>query len=210
LNWSLSNATGFVVEAVAATGLVVEAVAAPPPPTAPAAACLAASATVTAVGGNYTLDGVQSALAVGDGVYTLQVPDSYPINVHDSAGGCVVENVACQTPCDPQACTQDPNVTFCSGTTSWRVPASCAGRTLSLWCGFHGAMGGADRLPFAPHCSMASPPSSPSPASPAPAPPSPHHPWTGSGESGDYIDPTWTGSGESGDYIDPTWTGSGD
>lgn len=101
---------------------------------------------MTAVFGNYLVNGVASTHIVGaDTYYFSGIPSGHPMKIwqDDSAAGCTVSLVSCT------------NVVgeYCYGDAAWSISAGCDGHSLSLRCSNHGAMGGTDRLQFNSACS---------------------------------------------------------
>ena len=105
---------------------------------------------------------------MGAGRYDLtNVPSSHPLRLYDALDMCIVNLHKCDV------IVSENKESYCTGNTSWIIDDSCNGRTLSIDCVNHGAMGGIDRLPYNAAClEPPSPPPLPLLFLPSPVPPS--------------------------------------
>ncbi len=109
-------------------------------------------------------------MAVGHGTYHFAgVPSTHPLHVYDASGNCTVTMATCETTCTD--CSGANSGTFCSGNSSWTIPQTCATHKISLYCGYHGYMGGFERLQYQDQCTVLSPSSPHPPPTNSPPPP---------------------------------------
>tara|TARA_Y100000748_G_scaffold255458_1_gene221621 strand:- start:125 stop:469 length:345 start_codon:yes stop_codon:yes gene_type:complete len=101
---------------------------------------------LTASGGVLLLDGSSQTWIVGSNTYTItsSVMGSHPLAViaDDTSGGCAVT-----TSCLNGAALTKNGELYCTGSGStYAFSNGCNGKTISLDCYVHGAMGAAGRL----------------------------------------------------------------
>ena len=88
------------------------------------------------VGGIYELAGSSDVYAYGSGAYDLQISTGHPLRID----GCAVTWVGAT------------GQTYHTGAWTVEFAGDCVGATLSLWCQYHGSMGGANRLVYDARC----------------------------------------------------------
>ena len=132
--------------------------------------CLKDRTDVSVVVGSYYLDGTTETTMFSEGVYRFDnIPKSHPMALL-GGDGCVISNIVCEFECTD--CSSDAK--YCHGTASWRVSKKCD--ALSLRCGYHGWMGGNERLRYDASCPIPLPSPPPQHSPPPPRRPPPRSP----------------------------------